>query len=121
MAAVKNTSVVAAKKQTNIKKRAKNVKITEETVDRISKLCKLSFDVSEKKTLIEGLNGMIGFVKTLQYLDTSSDEITTNSNLYNCPMRDDTLGQSLSRDDILGAAPLTDGETFCVPKTVEEN
>ena len=95
------------------------MKITEKTVDRISTLAKLSFDVKEKDELIIGLKGMMGFVTTLENYD-SVDEMTDLSPSFTCPLADDTAALSLKREDVLSSAPLSDDTCFIVPKTVEE-
>ncbi len=102
------------------------MEITEKTVDRISKLCKLNFDKNEKVELISGLNGMMGFVKTLQYLDTSSVPDTSavllncGKRKVGCPMDDDIPIAPLTRDELLSSSPLNDGQAVIVPQTVEE-
>lgn len=95
------------------------MKITEKTVDRISTLAKLSFDVKEKDELIIGLKGMMGFVTTLENYD-SVDETTDLSPSFTCPLSDDKAALSLKREDVLSSAPLSDDTCFIVPKTVEE-
>lgn len=95
------------------------MKITEKTVDRMSTLAKLSFDVKEKDELIIGLKGMMGFVTTLENYD-SVDEMTDLLPSFTCPLADDKAALSLKREDVLSSAPLCDDTCFIVPKTVEE-
>lgn len=96
------------------------MEITEKTVDRISKLCKLSFAVNEKQKLIDGLNGMMGFVAALENLDTGAYGKAGAGELICCPLREDEAKEPLDRDELLRSAPLADNDAFLVPKTVEE-
>ncbi len=93
--------------------------ISEETVDKISKLCKLEFDVTEKKELIDGLNGMLGMVEILKDFDLSACENSFREN-SNGVTREDNAENSLLREKVLETAPFSDNEAFLVPKTVEE-
>lgn len=94
--------------------------ISEETVDRISKLCKLEFDVTEKKELIDGLNDMLKMVKGLKDFELSS--VAQNGSFENSSgvVRADNAEDSLLREKALKVAPFSDNEAFLVPKTVEE-
>lgn len=96
------------------------MKITEETVDRISTLAKLSFDVKEKDELIIGLKGMMGFVTTLENFDSGDEMAIDPSSSFTCPLADDKVSPSLKREEVLSSAPLCDDTCFIVPKTVEE-
>lgn len=97
------------------------MEITEKTVDRISKLCKLSFAVNEKRKLIDGLNGMMGFVTALEKLDTGKYGKIGAGELICCPLRQDEVKESLDSEELLKSAPLADNDAFLVPKTVEES
>lgn len=94
--------------------------ISEETVDRISKLCKLEFDATEKKELIDGLNDMLKMVKGLKDFELSS--VAQNGSCENSSgvVRADNAEDSLLREKVLKVAPFSDNEAFLVPKTVEE-
>lgn len=94
--------------------------ISEETVDRISKLCKLEFDETEKKELIDGLNDMLKMVKGLKDFELSS--VAQNGSFENSSgvVRADNAEDSLLREKALKVAPFSDNEAFLVPKTVEE-
>lgn len=94
--------------------------ISEETVDRISKLCKLEFDVTEKKELIDGLNDMLKMVKGLKGFELSSVAQNGSFENSNGVVREDNAEDSLLREKALKVAPFSDNEAFLVPKTVEE-
>ena len=96
------------------------MKITEETVDRISTLAKLSFDVKEKDELIIGLKGMMGFVTALENYDLISKTTTEPLSNFTCPLAEDKASPSLEREKVLSTAPMCDDTCFIVPKTVEE-
>ncbi len=92
--------------------------ISEETVDKISKLCKLEFNVTEKKELIDGLNGMLGMVDTLKEFDSACENNFCEKS--NGVTHEDNAENSLLREKVLETAPFSDNEAFLVPKTVEE-
>lgn len=94
--------------------------ISEETVDRISKLCKLEFDATEKKELIDGLNDMLKMVKGLKDFELSSVAQNGSFENSNGVVREDNAEDSLLREKALKVAPFSDNEAFLVPKTVEE-
>ena len=96
------------------------MKITEETVDKISDLSKLSFDVKEKDELIIGLKGMMGFVTALENFDSGEETAADTPFKSTCPLADDKAAPSLKRENLLSSAPLCDDTCFIVPKTVEE-
>ena len=94
--------------------------ISEETVDRISKLCKLEFDTTEKRELIDGLRYMSQMVKSIRDFELSS--VAQNGSCENSSgvVRADNAEDSLLREKALKVAPFSDNEAFLVPKTVEE-
>ncbi len=94
--------------------------INEETVDKIARLCRLEFDVTEKKELIDGLRGMLGMVEALKDCDGSSVLSIGSLETTIGAMREDNAEDSLSCEKVLESAPFCDNEAFLVPKTVEE-
>lgn len=94
--------------------------ISEETVDRISKLCKLEFDATEKRELIDGLRYMSQMVKSIRDFELSSVAQNGSFENSNGVVRADNAEDSLLREKVLKVAPFSDNEAFLVPKTVEE-
>ena len=94
--------------------------ISEETVDRISKLCKLEFDATEKRELIDGLRYMSQMVKSIRDFELSSVAQNGSFEKINGVVREDNAEDSLLREKVLEVAPFSDNEVFLVPKTVEE-
>ena len=96
------------------------MEITSEMVDRLAHLAKLKFSEEEKKELKTDLERMIGFVEKLKEVDTSGIEpllhITDAVNV----LREDEVKQTISKQQALLNAPLTDGNFFKVPKVIKK-
>jgi aspartyl-tRNA(Asn)/glutamyl-tRNA(Gln) amidotransferase subunit C len=63
---------------------------------------------------------MIAFVEQLQVLDTEGElpvlQMSTNTDV----LRDDELKNTISREEALRNAPITDGVFFKVPKVISK-
>lgn len=96
------------------------MEITTEMIDRLAHLARLQFNEDEKNALKTDLEKMIGFVEKLNEVDTTDVEpllhITDAVNVW----REDEVIQSISKDEALLNAPLTDGNFFKVPKVIKK-
>lgn len=96
------------------------MKITDEVINHLADLARLSFSAEEKTELKQDLEKMIGFVEKLKEVDTTSVEplihITDAENI----LRDDEVHQTISRQEALLNAPQTDGNFFIVPKVIKK-
>jgi aspartyl-tRNA(Asn)/glutamyl-tRNA(Gln) amidotransferase subunit C len=96
------------------------MQVTDELIDNLAELACLEFTACEKEEIKKDLERMIAFIDKLNELDTTgvepqlhmSDEINT--------LRDDVLEGSVSREEALKNAPLTDGVFFKVPKVIKK-
>jgi aspartyl-tRNA(Asn)/glutamyl-tRNA(Gln) amidotransferase subunit C len=94
------------------------MEVTNELIDNLADLACLEFTGAEKEGLKKDLEKMIAFIDKLNELDTTgvepqlhmSDEINT--------LREDLPEGSVSRQEALKNAPLTDGIYFKVPKVI---
>ena len=92
--------------------------VTDEIVEKVAHLAKLEFNDQEKESIKQDLQKMISFVEKLNELDTTnvapqihmSDEINV--------LREDLIRGSVSREDALRNAPLSDEKFFKVPKVI---
>lgn len=66
------------------------------------------------------LNGILGYIETLNGLDTSNVEPTSHAVPVVNVMRDDEPGPCLPRDEALQNAPDRAGEFFRVPRIIED-
>ena len=96
------------------------MEITSEMIDRLSQLAKLKFSEDEKKELKVDLERMIEFVEKLKEVDTAGVEpllhITGAVNV----LREDEVKQTVTKEEALLNAPLTDGNFFKVPKVIKK-
>ena len=89
-------------------------------IDRLAQLAKLKFSEEEKKELKTDLERMIEFVEKLKEVDTTGVEpllhITNAVNI----LREDEVKQTITKEEALLNAPLTDGNFFKVPKVIKK-
>jgi aspartyl-tRNA(Asn)/glutamyl-tRNA(Gln) amidotransferase subunit C len=95
------------------------MEVTDELIENLADLACLEFTGSEKEEIKKDLQQMIAFIDKLNELDTTgvlpqlhmSDEINV--------LREDIAEGSISREEALLNAPLTDGVYFKVPKVIK--
>jgi aspartyl-tRNA(Asn)/glutamyl-tRNA(Gln) amidotransferase subunit C len=96
------------------------MEVTPEMIDRLARLAKLKFSEEEKKDLKTDLERMIEFVEKLKEVDTTGVEpllhITDAVNV----LREDEVKQTITKQEALLNAPLTDGNFFKVPKVIKK-
>jgi aspartyl-tRNA(Asn)/glutamyl-tRNA(Gln) amidotransferase subunit C len=96
------------------------MEVNDSLVERIAHLSRLQFNTEEKESVKNSLQRMISFVEKLNELDTTGVEpllhMGHNANI----LRDDKVLGSISRDEGLKNAPLTDGVFFKVPKVIKK-
>ena len=94
-------------------------RITPEEVRHVAKLARLSIDESKLETLCAQLEGILGYVAALDALDVSEVPPTMQAIEMQCPLRADVVKDSISREELLRAAPAQDAFGFAVPKVME--
>jgi len=96
------------------------MEVTSEMIDRIAHLARLKFSEEEKTALRTDLERMIEFVEKLKEVDTTGVEpllhITDAVNV----LREDEVKQTISKEEALLNAPVTDGNFFKVPKVIKK-
>lgn len=96
------------------------MEITSEMIDHLSQLARLQFSEEEKAVLKTDLERMIGFVEKLKEVDTTGVapllHITDAENI----LREDEIKQTITKEEALLNAPLTDGNFFKVPKVIKK-
>jgi aspartyl-tRNA(Asn)/glutamyl-tRNA(Gln) amidotransferase subunit C len=103
--------------------------VSEQDVDRVAELANLELTASEKAQMFRDLNSVLGYFAQLNELDTSAvppmaqvaDQLTEGSawEAITPHLRPDEVTPSLSREQVMAAAPDTDGAFFRVPKVIE--
>ena len=89
-------------------------KVTEKDVHRIAKLARLHIDEDAAPALAHDLSSILGYVRVLTEVpvDAISDEVTMET------LRHDQEQPSMSREQLLAAAPQQNGDGFVVPRVV---
>jgi aspartyl-tRNA(Asn)/glutamyl-tRNA(Gln) amidotransferase subunit C len=95
--------------------------VTNEMVEKIAHLARLHVPNSEKENMRKDLQQMISFVDKLNELDTTGVEpllhMSDNINM----VRQDEVKGSISTEEALKNAPVSDGVFFKVPKVIKKS
>ena len=94
-------------------------KVDRETVERIAKLAKLSFDQNEKEEIETDMNKMLGLIDKLNELDTDSVLPLIHVSEEVNSLREDSPSMEITQKDALKNAPKKDSDYFKVPKVIE--
>lgn len=96
------------------------MEINDELIDKLAMLSRLQFSETEKQEIKSDLGKMIGFIDTLNTLDTSHIEplihISNNVNI----LREDEVKTEISRSQALKNSPVDDPVFFKVPKVIRK-
>src|SRR5215475_1214891 len=112
------------------------MKVTEKDVLYVADLANLELDEDERGRMVRDLNSILGYVDSLNQLDTRDvppmaqvsdryglDETKTGSSRFAYASRDDVkegLRPSFPTEIALANAPDSDGTFFRVPKVIEK-
>ncbi|MFZ0663506.1 MAG: Asp-tRNA(Asn)/Glu-tRNA(Gln) amidotransferase subunit GatC [Acidobacteriaceae bacterium] len=98
-------------------------KVAAEDVKRVAELAYLELSAEEEVRMQRDLNAILGYIAQLNELDTSAVEpmAQVSEALGSAPgsRRADSARPSLPRENVMAAAPETDGAFFKVPKVIE--
>lgn len=96
------------------------MKVTDELIDHLANLSRLSFKPEEKEAVRIDLEKMISFIEKLKEVDTTGVEpLLFMSDEVNV-LREDVVEGSISQEEALQNAPVTDGKFFKVPKVIRK-
>jgi aspartyl-tRNA(Asn)/glutamyl-tRNA(Gln) amidotransferase subunit C len=93
-------------------------RINSQEVREIAVLARLRLNEAEVTRLTHELDGILGYIDTVKGLDTAAVLPMTHAVPFDCPMRPDEPGQSLTLDEALGNAPRRRDNVFEVPRIV---
>jgi aspartyl-tRNA(Asn)/glutamyl-tRNA(Gln) amidotransferase subunit C len=93
-------------------------RISPDEVREIAGLARLRLDEAEIDRLTHELDGILGYIETVKGLDTANVSPMTHAVPFDCPMRSDEVGQSLSIEQALQNAPRRHEGWFEVPRIV---
>ncbi len=91
--------------------------MTKETVQRLAALSHIAIDDTECEALAMELQGLCALTDALIAMPK---EPQIEDAVSVAALRSDHSKQEYTREELLQAAPVHDGETFLVPRTVEE-
>lgn len=96
------------------------VEITDQLIDNLANLSRLTFEESEKEAIKKDMEQMIQFVEKLSEVDTTGVapllHITPSENVF----REDEVTGSITREAALKNVPKTDGTYILVPKVIKK-
>ena len=96
------------------------MEVNDELIDKLSHLSRLEFSATEKLSIRQDLERMIGFVEKLNELNLDRVEPLLHMSGEVNVLRDDEVKGSVSRDEALQNAPLHDKQFFQVPKVIKK-
>ena len=86
----------------------------------MARLARLELSEEEKGRMTAQLDSILGYIDTLNELDTSQVEPTTTVIPMVSVMREDVARPSLSQDEALANAPDREDVYFRVPRIIED-
>lgn len=94
------------------------MEVTDQLIDHLANLSRLTFNAAEKEELRVDLQKMISFVEKLQEIDTTGISPLTHMGSSANALREDKVSGMISREEAFRNAPLQDGLFFKVPKVI---
>ena len=95
------------------------MKITQETVQYVAGLAKLSISEEEKQKIAGDLDRILDYIETMNELDTEGIEPMSHVLPVKNVFREDVVTNQENREQLLKNAPKQKDGSYAVPKTVE--
>jgi aspartyl-tRNA(Asn)/glutamyl-tRNA(Gln) amidotransferase subunit C len=95
------------------------MKITQETVQYVAALAKLTVSEEEKQSVAKELDQILDYIETMNELDTENIEPMSHVLPVKNVFREDMVVNQDDRDQLVKNAPMSKDGCFVVPKTVE--
>ncbi|MBA4196104.1 MAG: Asp-tRNA(Asn)/Glu-tRNA(Gln) amidotransferase GatCAB subunit C [Chitinophaga sp.] len=96
------------------------MQVTDEMVNNLAHLSRLSFNEQQTQSIKTDLEKMIAFVEQLNEIDTTGVEPLLHMGDAVNVLREDEIKGSITREEALLNAPDTDGTFFKVPKVIKK-
>ena len=96
------------------------MEINDQLVDKLANLARLEFDDTEKASIRNDLQRMIGFVEKLNELDLSGVKPLLHVSSEVNVLREDEVKGEITREQAFLNAPKHDGQFFKVPKVIKK-
>jgi len=95
------------------------MKVSRHDIEHIAELARIDLDEDEKELFGSQLSSILDYMEKLNELDTSDIEPTSHVLSLQNIMRDDTVRESIPREDALMNAPSHTEKFYRVPKIIE--
>lgn len=99
--------------------RKSGMKITEQEVDYVALLGRLSLEPEEKKRYQAQLDDILKYMDKMAEVPTEDVEPMAGPVELYTPLRDDKVRESLPGEEALSNGPAVSGTSFLVPKVIE--
>ena len=96
------------------------MQISDELIERLAELSKLSFDGEAKESVKGDLQKMLAFVAQLESVNTDGVEPLIHMNERVNVLRADEAHQNITKEEGLKNAPVKDSDYFKVPRVVKK-
>lgn len=94
--------------------------VTKDDVQYVANLARLQLSDNEAEELKEDMNEILGYIETLNEVDTSNVEPLEHVNeITATTFRQDKAKEPISHEDALKNAPDADSDYFRVPRVIE--
>ena len=97
-----------------------DMKVDAATIDNLAHLARLHFDETEKKAIGADLQKIVSFVEKLQSVNTTGVEPLLHISDAVNVLREDEVKGSVSREEALKNAPVSDEAFFKVPRVIRK-
>lgn len=97
------------------------MKITDEKIDTLAHLSRLSFEGNEKENIRQDLENILSMCEKLKEVDTNNVEPLIYMSESHTVLRNDEVIQDITKADALKNAPKSDSDFFRVPKVIEQH
>ncbi|MFH2122173.1 MAG: Asp-tRNA(Asn)/Glu-tRNA(Gln) amidotransferase subunit GatC [Pseudomonadota bacterium] len=94
------------------------MKISKEEVEKVAHLARLNLSAKELETMTTQLDTILSYVAQLDELDTTGVPAMTHAFSESNAFREDTVTDSLAREEALANGPCQNGEAFVVPRII---
>jgi aspartyl-tRNA(Asn)/glutamyl-tRNA(Gln) amidotransferase subunit C len=97
------------------------MKITDQKINTLAHLSRLSFEGNEKENIRQDLENILAMCEKLKEVDTSNVEPLIYMSESHTVLRNDVVIQDITKADALKNAPKSDSDFFRVPKVIEQH
>ncbi len=87
-------------------------------INRVAALARLQLSPDEAEALLDDIEGILGYVDTLQDVDVEGVEPMASPLEHTNRLRPDTPMEPLARKALLNQAPATEGDFVSVPRVL---